>query len=200
MERICRYLNCKPNDIFKRLKPKKPTKKSCKPINPTMDYSYLLLLVDRSFINLTKICREVGVPIFYAHEIMMGVKIARDKLEKICEYLKCDPDIVCTEIKKENYNSEIEQRPSIVNTNYGGGVARVKPAFKNDKETSLEVAQTDNLKNDISNNIVAGGQSKNPKDSKFYCTSNGFVKYFDIKFRKHFIKNSYNYLDELENF
>ncbi len=192
VQRICKFLDCEPSEIMKRLKPKKPDPKIKKPREPKVDYSILISLVDKQFLNLTQICRDVGINISFAHAIKMGKKIAQDKLEKICAYLGFKPEEIVFEIENETATQPNAQK-SYVNSSFGGGVARVKPAFQNSQEeTSTQMSNTERE----AETYGITNPSTKPKDTKFYFTPKGYIKNPDIRFKSHKFSSCENLISE----
>ncbi len=196
VKRICKYLNCEPNDIMKRIKPKKQNIGACNPENPEVDYSILISIVNKRFLNLTQICRDVGIGIHFAHSIKKGKKIGKNKLEKICAYIGRKPEEIVFEIKKNEPISQTPQNNSFVNISFGEGVARVKPALlktipeKTTPKTSEQISQPIETIENNSNNVGGSNISTKPAGTKFYFTPNGYIKHPEIKFKSLKVKTN----------
>lgn len=141
VKKICEFLNCEPNDIMTRVRKKKQDPRATKPVDPAVDYGILISTVNKKFLNLTQICRDVGINISYAHGIKMGQRIGKDKLKKICDYLGVKAEEVAFELKASQRGKH-PQKTSFVNTSYGDGAARVKPAFRGKKDDEIEMINT----------------------------------------------------------
>ncbi len=185
VQRICKYLECESTDIMKRIKPKKPDPKIKNTRVPEVDYSYLISLVDKRFLNLTQICRDVGIGIHFAHCIKKGERIGKDKLQKICAYLGFEPEDIVFEISKEDDEVQKPKKTSFVNSSYGGGTARVKPAFRESKVEDTVSEQKIDIIEMANENSGGSVQGKTPRDTKFYFTSKGYIKNPNIKFSRY---------------